>query len=72
MPRPAFTTKLSLPVRLKHNHSTNSAPTSVPASRNVSPRRAAMNEHSKPGLVLRANVIQVRTTYAAARELHPS
>ncbi|KAL5386811.1 hypothetical protein DPSP01_003830 [Paraphaeosphaeria sporulosa] len=67
MPRPAFTTKLSLPVRLKHNNSTNSAPTSVPTSRAVSPRRAAMNENSKPGLVLRANVIQGRNLAAKDR-----
>jgi hypothetical protein len=68
--RPAFTTKLSLPVRLKHNNNTNAAPTSVPTSRAVSPRRA-MSDHGKPGLVLRAHVIQVCTTprRAAAAEL---
>ena len=63
--RPAFTSKLSLPVRLKQHYSTSSAPTSAPSSRKVSPQRTAMNEQSKPGLVLRANVLKVG---AAPRE----
>ncbi|KAL1606391.1 phosphatidylserine decarboxylase [Paraconiothyrium brasiliense] len=65
--RPNFTSKLSLPVRLKHNNSTNSAPTSVPNSRTVSPKRAAMSDNGKPGLVLRANVIQGRNLAAKDR-----
>lgn len=59
--RPAFTSKLSLPVRLKHNNSTNSTPSSLPNSRKVSPQRQ-MSENTKPGLVLRANVLKVRAT----------
>ncbi|KAJ4356600.1 phosphatidylserine decarboxylase [Didymosphaeria variabile] len=65
--RPNFTSKLSLPVRLKHNNSTNLAPTSAPNSRTVSPKRAAMSDNSKPGLVLRANVIQGRNLAAKDR-----
>lgn len=64
MPRPAFTSKLSLPHRLKQQSSytngANSTPTSVPASRTGSPKLRAMNEQPTPGLVLRANVIKVR------------
>ena len=60
MPRPAFTTKLSLPHRLKQNTATGSstpAP-SIPSSRTGSPKRTMSDV--KPGLVLRANVIKVR------------
>ena len=65
--RPSFTSKLSLPARLKLNNTTNSAPSSVPNSpRTGSPRRA-MTENNKPGLVLRVNVLKVRGRYPAAR-----
>ncbi|KAF1971035.1 phosphatidylserine decarboxylase proenzyme [Bimuria novae-zelandiae CBS 107.79] len=67
--RPTFTSKLSsLPVRLKHNNSTISVPSSsAPSSRRVSPQRA-MNENSKPaGLVLRANVLKGRNLAAKDR-----
>lgn len=60
MPRPAFTSKLSLPHRLKQ-HNANSSTTSVnsiPTSRQGSPKRTMSD--IKPGLVLRANVIKVR------------
>ncbi|KAH7371256.1 phosphatidylserine decarboxylase-domain-containing protein [Pyrenochaeta sp. MPI-SDFR-AT-0127] len=69
MPRPTFTSKLSLPARLKHSNTTSgyhSAPTSVPASRSGSPKRA-MAEQPKPGLVLRANVIKGRNLAAKDR-----
>lgn len=61
MPRPPFTSKLSLPTRFKSSNTTNGAnstPTSVPNSRQGSPKRAM--EQAKPGLVLRANVLKVR------------
>ncbi|KAF2260176.1 hypothetical protein CC78DRAFT_547751 [Lojkania enalia] len=65
MPRPPFTSKLSLQHRLKsHNSSNNgsnghpSAPTSVPISRSASPKRA-MADKERPGLVLRVNVLKV-------------
>lgn len=60
MPRPAFTSKLSLPHRLKQttaNSSTTSV-NSIPTSRQGSPKRTMSDV--KPGLVLRANVIKVR------------
>ena len=62
--RPAFASKLSLPVRLKHNNSSNSvsATTTDPAGRRLSPQRATMSENIKPGLVLRVNVLKVRAT----------
>ncbi|KAF1944024.1 phosphatidylserine decarboxylase proenzyme [Clathrospora elynae] len=67
MPRPAFTSKLSLPHRLKPSSTgTLSTPSSVPASRNVSPKRA-MAEQLKAGLVLRANVIKGRNLAAKDR-----
>ncbi|KAH8725926.1 phosphatidylserine decarboxylase-domain-containing protein [Phaeosphaeriaceae sp. PMI808] len=73
MPRPTFTTKLSLPTRFKqqnnNNNNTNaghtSAPTSVPTSRQVSPKR--IMEQYKPGLVLRANVLKGRNLAAKDR-----
>lgn len=67
MPRPAFTSKLSLPQRLKQNN-TNSSSTSVnsiPTSRQGSPKRTMSD--LKPGLVLRANVIKVRAATALRR-----
>ncbi|KAE8848449.1 hypothetical protein PTNB73_02291 [Pyrenophora teres f. teres] len=76
MPRPTFTSKLSLPHRLKHPQSTNSngansTPTSVPQSRNGSPKprqRSDMSEQQPvPGLVLRANVIKGRDLAAKDR-----
>ncbi|KAF7448988.1 C2 domain containing protein [Pyrenophora tritici-repentis] len=76
MPRPTFTSKLSLPHRLKHPQSSNSnganlTPTSVPQSRNGSPKpkqRSDMSEqHQVPGLVLRANVIKGRDLAAKDR-----
>ncbi|KAF1829696.1 hypothetical protein BDW02DRAFT_573728 [Decorospora gaudefroyi] len=75
MPRPTFTSKLSLPQRLKqqqqqqssYSNGANSTPTSMPASRNGSPRRRAMPEPPLPGLVLRANVIKGRNLAAKDR-----
>ncbi|CAN9300316.1 phosphatidylserine decarboxylase proenzyme [Alternaria alternata] len=71
MPRPTFTSKLSLPHRLKHQTSytsnPNSTPTSVPASRTGSPKLRAMPEQPVPGLVLRANVIKGRDLAAKDR-----
>jgi len=68
MPRPKLTSRLSLPSRLKngtahahahaHANGSNSSLTSTPASRSQSPRRT-MNDQTKPGLLLRANVIKV-------------
>ncbi|KAF2681648.1 hypothetical protein K458DRAFT_420415 [Lentithecium fluviatile CBS 122367] len=70
MPRPKLTSKLSLPARLKNGNNnangTNSAPTSVPASRSASPRRT-MSDLAKNGLVLRANVIKGRNLAAKDR-----
>ncbi|KAF2466049.1 uncharacterized protein BDR25DRAFT_306271 [Lindgomyces ingoldianus] len=70
MPRPTLTSKLSLPHRLKNNHNngsgTNSSPTSVPASRSSSPKRA-MLDPAKAGLVLRANVLKGRNLAAKDR-----
>lgn len=68
MPRPAFTSKLLLPQRLKQNNSTTSV-NSTAASRQGSPKRA-MND-VKPGLVLRANVIKVRAVVPPPRNEHP-
>ena len=60
MPRPAFTSKLSLPHRLKQNTANGSSTSvnSIPTSRTGSPKRTMSDV--KPGLVLRANVIKVR------------
>lgn len=66
MPRPPFTSKLSLPTRFKHANSPSghaSTPTSVPTSRQGSPKRTM--EQAKPGLVLRANVLKVRLLLGA-------
>jgi hypothetical protein len=59
MPRPAFTSKLTLPHRLKqHNaNSSTASVNSIPTSRQGSPKRTMSDV--KPGLVLRANVIKV-------------
>ncbi|KAH7083956.1 phosphatidylserine decarboxylase-domain-containing protein [Paraphoma chrysanthemicola] len=68
MPRPPFTSKLSLPTRFKQPstaNGTNSTPTSVPASRQGSPKRTM--EQAKPGLVLRANVLKGRNLAAKDR-----
>ncbi|KAF2023551.1 hypothetical protein EK21DRAFT_118651 [Setomelanomma holmii] len=68
MPRPPFTSKLSLPTRFKQANTTNghnSTPTSVPTSRQGSPKRNM--EQSKPGLVLRANVLKGRNLAAKDR-----
>ncbi|KAH7067289.1 phosphatidylserine decarboxylase-domain-containing protein [Paraphoma chrysanthemicola] len=68
MPRPPFTSKLSLPTRFKQPstaNGTNSTPTSVPTSRQGSPKRTM--EQAKPGLVLRANVLKGRNLAAKDR-----
>ncbi|KAH7384320.1 phosphatidylserine decarboxylase-domain-containing protein [Phaeosphaeria sp. MPI-PUGE-AT-0046c] len=59
MPRPPFTSKLSLPTRFKHpgTASGQQTPTSIPTSRAGSPKRI-MDQQAKPGLMLRANVIK--------------
>ncbi|XP_014555989.1 hypothetical protein COCVIDRAFT_100934 [Bipolaris victoriae FI3] len=77
MPRPTFTTRLSLPHRLKrptscYNSSstpnTQTPASSVPASRNSSPRTRPMPEQPAPaGLVLRVNVIKGRDLAAKDR-----
>ncbi|UPX15026.1 Phosphatidylserine decarboxylase [Ascochyta rabiei] len=64
MPRPAFTSKLSLSQRLKQNNSTTSV-NSVPTSRQGSPKRTMSDV--KPGLVLRANVVKGRNLAAKDR-----
>ncbi|KAF2632974.1 hypothetical protein BU25DRAFT_406248 [Macroventuria anomochaeta] len=64
MPRPAFTSKLLLPQRLKQNNSTTSV-NSIPTSRQGSPKRNMSDV--KPGLVLRANVIKGRNLAAKDR-----
>ncbi|KAF2011547.1 hypothetical protein BU24DRAFT_354631 [Aaosphaeria arxii CBS 175.79] len=70
MPRPTLSSKLSLPSRLKNNHNNTNAPTSnpasVPTSRRTSPLRT-MSDSSKPGLVLKANVIKGRNLAAKDR-----
>jgi phosphatidylserine decarboxylase len=65
MPRPPFTTKLSLPARFKHSNTTGSPsnPTSTPTNRQISPKRNM--EQAKPGLMLRANVLKVRGARSA-------
>ncbi|KAL6709077.1 phosphatidylserine decarboxylase [Coniothyrium glycines] len=69
MPRPAFSSRLSLPHRFKQPSSASaasSAPTSVPSSRQGSPKRA-MADPSRPSLVLRATVIRGRNLAAKDR-----
>ncbi|KAF3037208.1 hypothetical protein E8E12_003859 [Didymella heteroderae] len=67
MPRPAFTSKLSLPHRLKQNNQNSSTTSvnSIPTSRQGSPKRTMSDV--KPGLVLRANVIKGRNLAAKDR-----
>ncbi|KAH7113872.1 phosphatidylserine decarboxylase-domain-containing protein [Dendryphion nanum] len=74
--RPTLTSKLSLPARLKHNNNNNnggtSNPNSTPVSRSasprrISPRRTMSDNSSKPGLVLRANVLKGRNLAAKDR-----
>jgi phosphatidylserine decarboxylase len=64
MPRPPFTTKLSLPTRFKYSNNTGTTtPTSIPTSRQGSPKRNM--EQAKPGLMLRAHVLKVRRARCA-------
>ncbi|KAH5115799.1 phosphatidylserine decarboxylase proenzyme [Parastagonospora nodorum] len=68
MPRPPFTSKLSLPTRFKHannNGGPPSTPNSIPNSRQGSPKRTM--EQAKPGLMLRANVLKGRNLAAKDR-----
>ncbi|KAF1933322.1 uncharacterized protein M421DRAFT_97499 [Didymella exigua CBS 183.55] len=67
MPRPAFTSKLLLPHRLKYNtaNSSTTSVNSIPTSRQGSPKRTMSDV--KPGLVLRANVIKGRNLAAKDR-----
>lgn len=70
MPRPNFSSRLSLPHRLKSTTptaGTTSTPPSVPASRNGSPKRAMADHARPPALVLRANVIKGRNLAAKDR-----
>ncbi|KAF1846900.1 uncharacterized protein K460DRAFT_392378 [Cucurbitaria berberidis CBS 394.84] len=73
MPRPTFTSKLSLPSRFKYSNSNTTSgaklsPTNIPPSRTGSPKRAmAAEQATKPGLVLRANVIKGRNLAAKDR-----
>ncbi|KAH6642283.1 phosphatidylserine decarboxylase-domain-containing protein, partial [Boeremia exigua] len=62
--RPSFTSRLSLPQRLKQNSSTTSV-NSTATSRQGSPKRNMSDV--KPGLVLRANVLKGRNLAAKDR-----